>query len=168
MEYLQLFDENHNAIDEKALRSEKHNLPNGKYYMCSIIFIENNEGKFLMQKTSKRKQSCIATPGGHVTYGDTPLDTIVRECKEEMALVLNNDIKLIDVHKDDEMFLSIYYIKMEIDIDTLVLQPEEVEYVDWYTQKEIENFINKNEFRLGNIPAYREILSMKKSETMGE
>ena len=158
MEYLQLFDEKHNPIDECVKRSEKHNLPNGKYYMCSIIFIENNKGEFLMQKTSVRKQSCIATPGGHVTYGDTPLDTIIRECKEEMGLVLNNDIKVVSIDKDYDMFLTTYYIKMEVDINSLVLQPEEVENVNWYTKEEIEEFINKNEFRLGNIVPYRKIL----------
>ena len=158
MEYLQLFDEKHNPIDESVKRSEKHNLPNGKYYMCSIIFIENNKGEFLMQKTSVRKQSCIATPGGHVTYGDTPLDTIIRECKEEMGLALNNDIKVVSIDKDDDMFLTTYYIKMEVDINSLVLQPEEVENVNWYTKEEIEEFINKNEFRLGNIVPYRKIL----------
>ena len=80
MEYLQVFNDKKKPLDEKVERENKYQLPEGKYFMVVIIFIENSEGKFLLQKTSKERNSCIATTGGHVKFGDNGLDTITNFC----------------------------------------------------------------------------------------
>ena len=57
MEYLDLYDENRNLIGEKILRSRDMKIEDGKYIYIVIVFIQNSEGKFLIQKTSKEKES---------------------------------------------------------------------------------------------------------------
>ena len=79
MEFLQVFDEKKNKLEEKVSRDEKYNLPSDRRFMIVLIFIENSKGEFLLQKTSKSRHSCIATTGGHVTYGDSALETVVKE-----------------------------------------------------------------------------------------
>ena len=68
MELLQLFDDNKNMLNEYIERPKKLEVPSGKYFMIILLFIENSEGKFLIQKVAF--EDTYATTGGHVTYGD--------------------------------------------------------------------------------------------------
>ncbi len=159
MEYLQVFNKDKKAIDEKVLREDKYKLPDGKYFMIVLIFIMNSEGKFLMQKTSKSRNSCIATTGGHVSYGDTGLITVFKEAKEELGLDLDtNEIRYIDTLIFKNGIEETYFVNKDIDIKNLTIQKEEVDYVEWFTVDEIKELINKKEFREGNIDAFYKIL----------
>ena len=159
MEYLQVFNKDKKALDEKVLREDKYKLPDGKYFMIVLIFIMNSEGKFLMQKTSKSRNSCIATTGGHVSYGDTGLITVFKEAKEELGLDLDtNEIQYIDTLIFKNGIEEIYFVNKDIDINTLTIQKEEVDYVEWFTVDEIKELINKKEFREGNIDAFYKVL----------
>ena len=107
MEYLQVFDYHRNTLNEKVARNKKDNLPKDKYYMVVLIFIENDEGKYLLQKTSKIKHSCIATTGGHVSYRETPLNTILKECQEELGInIIPSNIKYIGTIIEDNCLYS--------------------------------------------------------------
>lgn len=166
MEYLQVFDINRNKLDEKVSREEKLNLPNGKYFMVVLIFIENDKGEFLLQKTSKSRNSIIATTGGHVTYGDDSLGTVIKECKEELGLdILPSNLKFIDTEMYKNGLLDTYYTRMNVDIEKLVLQEEEVEYVKWFSKDEILDLIDKNEFREGNIEPFKRVIEYLDSKT---
>ena len=159
MEYLQVFNKDKKAIDEKVLREDKYKLPDGKYFMIVLIFIMNSEGKFLMQKTSKSRNSCIATTGGHVSYGDTGLITVFKEAKEELGLDLDTyEIQYIDTLIFKNGIEETYFVNKDIDINTLTIQKEEVDYVEWFTVDEIKELINKKEFREGNIDAFYKVL----------
>ena len=159
MEYLQVFNKDKKALDEKVLREDKYKLPDGKYFMIVLIFIMNSEGKFLMQKTSKSRNSCIATTGGHVSYGDTGLITVFKEAKEELGLDLDtNEIQYIDTLIFKNGIEETYFVNKDIDINTLTIQKEEVDYVEWFTVDEIKELINKKEFREGNIDAFYKVL----------
>ena len=164
MEYLQVFDKNKNKLEEKVSRDEKYNLPSDRRFMIVLIFIENSKGEFLLQKTSKSRHSCIATTGGHVTYGDSALETVVKECKEELGIDISIDnVKYVDTVLFKNCFLETFYTKMELDPSKLILQTEEVESVKWYTKDEISRFIKSNEFREGNIKPYEKVLEYLKT-----
>ena len=81
MEYLSVFIERREKLNKKIARGEK--LLDGEHILISIIFIENNEGKFLMQKTSKEKGSKYSSTGGHVLENENSKDAIIREVKEK-------------------------------------------------------------------------------------
>ncbi len=159
MEYLQVFDENKKALNEKVSRANKLNLPSGKYFMVVLIFIENSKGEFLLQKTSKSRNSIIATTGGHVTYQDNAVETVIKECKEELGLNINKDeLKFVCTEILNDCFIETFYIKMDVDINSLTLQKSEVEYVKWFTKEEINNLILNNELREANIKPYNKVI----------
>lgn len=163
MEYLQLFDDNKIMLEEKIARSEKKNVQTGRYFMIVLVFIENDEHKFLIQKTSSEKDSEYATTGGHVTYGDTSMKTVIKEVKEELDVdIQENEIEFIDSIKHSLAYCDIYYVHKNIKIDELILQEEEVESVDWYSFAEIQSFIDNGEFRKGNIKPFEKVLDWKK------
>ena len=161
MELLQLFDENKNMLNESIERDRKKEVEPGKYFMIILLFIENNN-KFLIQKTSVNRKSEYATTGGHVTFGDTALKTVIKEAKEELGLDLKeSEIKEIEIITHKLAHVGIYYCNKEIDIDKLTIQEEEVESLHWMSVDEINELIKKEKFRKSNIIPLQKVLEKR-------
>lgn len=164
MEFLQVFDENKNKLNEKIDRSLKKTLSGNKYFMIVLLFIEN-DNKFLLQKTSVLRNSEIATTGGHVSYGDDGYITVFKEANEELGIQLDKDLlKLIDTVIINNCFVEIYYTNQRIDINNIIIQEEEVESVNWYSVDEINELIINEKFRKGNIKPFEKILEYRKGD----
>lgn len=162
MEYLQLFDDNKNMLQEKIARSEEKNVPTGRYFMIVLVFIENDKHEFLIQKTSSERECEYATTGGHVTYGDNGLVTAIKEVEEELGLKIEEkEIKFIDSIKYPIAYCEIYYVHKNVEIKDLILQEAEVESVDWYSVDKIKELILNKQFRKGNIDAFQKVLKLK-------
>ena len=148
MEKRDLYDSERNITGETILKGEK--IPPNRYIIVVLVFIQNSEGKFLIQKRSKSKNGKYATTGGHPKSGESSIQGIITEVNEEIGLKLNsNDLKLyFSVRSDAErVFWDDYYIKMDVDnIEKLKLQEEEVEKVGWFSIDEIKKMNDKGEF----------------------
>ena len=76
MELLNVYDEYGNILDKKVDRKDKNiKLNENEHFAVSVIFIENDNNEFLIQKTSKDKGGLYSSTGGHVCNGETPLQT---------------------------------------------------------------------------------------------
>ena len=159
MEYLDIYDKDRNFTGKKVLRSKDMKLSDNEFINIVIVFIENSEGEFLIQKTSKEKGSVFATTGGHVKSGSSPDRTIVEEIKEELGIDVNiNELKLIKTDVRIHAFQDTYYLKKDIDINDLILQENEVEYVLWLSKEEIRKLIENKQFREGNIIPFKYLI----------
>lgn len=160
MEYLDLYDVNKNLTGEKIVRGKgKPQVPENKYINIVIIFMQNSEGKFLFQITSKEKGNEIATTGGHVKSRQTSYEAILAEVEEELGLdISNEDIKMVDSYIFGVAFMDVYYLNKDINISDLKLQDDEVESVEWFTVDQIKELINEEKVRKGNIKAFESIL----------
>lgn len=156
MEYLNLYDRNGNLLKEKGIRGVKADNLVG----IVIIFIENSKGEFLIQKTSLEKDSLFATTGGHVTYGLTFKDAIIKEVEEELGIDISND-NIIEVNTYTREFYiqKVYYLKKDISLKDITIQDSEVEYVKWLNKEEINNLIDENKFRESNVEGFRYIIN---------
>ena len=162
-EYTDLYDENKNLTGEKLFREKGTKLivPKGRYSCVVLAFIENSKGEFLFQMTSKRKKNVWATTGGHVKSGQTSKEAIIEEIKEELGIDINEDeVKLFKTYKYDDAFKDVFYIKKDIDINSLTYEKDEVEYVKYLTKDEILDLINNNgNIRKTNIDAFLDIIN---------
>ena len=162
-EYTDLYDENKNLTGEKLFREKGTKLivPKGRYSIVVLVFIENSKGEFLFQMTSKRKKNVWATTGGHVKSGQTSKEAITEEIKEELGIDINEDeVKLFKTYKYDDAFKDVFYIKKDIDINSLTYQEDEVEYVKYLTKDEILDLINNDgNIRKTNIYAFLDIIN---------
>ena len=108
-------------------------IPENCYIVVVLVYIQNSEGKFLIQKRSERKNGKYATTGGHPKSGETSLQGIISEVKEEIGLDLNpDDLQLYfsGISETSKVFWDDYYIKLDIpDISKLKLQSDEVDSV---------------------------------------
>ena len=161
MEYLDLYDENKVLTGKKIIRGKgKPVVPANNYIKVVVIFIQNDEGKFLFQVTSKNKGNEIATTGGHVKSGQTSFETVLSEVKEELGIDISNEnVVMIDSYIFDIAIIDTYYLKKDIEIKDLVLQKEEVADVLWLTIGEITDSIEQGKVREMNIKAFEMILS---------
>lgn len=148
MEKRDLYDKNKNVTGETVFKGQK--VPNGRYIVVVLVFIQNSEGKFLIQKRSKRKNGLYATTGGHPKSGESSLDGIITETKEEIGVDLDpNKLHLYFSGRTDEKraFWDDYYIKMDVPkIEKLKLQEEEVSSVGWFSEEEIHNLMKEGKF----------------------
>ncbi len=160
MEKRDLYDKNRNLIGETILKGEE--IPDGKYINVVLVFIQNSEGKFLIQKRSEIKNGKYATTGGHPKSGQNSLQGILTEVKEEIGLDINpKDIQLYYGGRSDEekVFWDDYYIKMDIeDISKLQLQTEEVDSVHWFTADEIKDLNANNKFFMNHFEEFEVLL----------
>lgn len=162
-EYTDLYDENKKLTGEKLFREKGTKLvvPDGKYTIVVLAFIENSNGDFLFQMTSKRKKNVWATTGGHVKSGQTSKEAILEEIKEELGIAIDErEINFFKTYKYENAFKDVFYIKKDFNIEELTIQEDEVEYVKYLTKEEILNLINNNgNIRKTNIDAFLDIIS---------
>lgn len=146
-EILDLYNDNGQKINEIVERGMK--TTSGKNIMLSIIFIENSDKKFLIQKNSKEKGSKFSTTGGHVWHNESSFNAIKREMFEELGIKFNDyEIKHIKTFKysTKNCIFSVYYVRSDINIRDIKLQEEEVETVLFLSKNEIMELINNEKF----------------------
>ena len=159
MEKRDLYDANRNLTGKTMYKGEE--IPEGSYIVVVLVFIQNSEGKFLIQKRSERKNGLFATTGGHPKSGEDSIQGIITEVKEEIGLdIKSEDLQLYYSGRSDNerVFWDDYYIKMDVpDIESLKLQEEEVASVHWFSRDEIIDLM-KNELFFKNHYEEFEIL----------
>lgn len=148
MEKRDLYDKNRNLTGETILKGEQ--IPKDRYIVVVLVFIQNSEGKFLIQKRSEAKNGKYATTGGHPKTGETSIEGILTEVEEEIGVKMNpKDLKLYfsGRSEDERVFWDGYYIKMDIqNLNDLKLQEAEVDSVEWLSENEIVNLMKQDKF----------------------
>ena len=106
-------------------------------------------GQFLMQKRSMRKKvypGRWSVKGGAVDLGESTVDAVYRECKEELGIDVNPDkVELMMSVKRKNVFVDIFLDKENWNINDLKLQEEEVDDVKWFERKELKTIIEGRE-----------------------
>ena len=150
MEYRDLYDSNRKLID-KIKKGSK--IPNGYYYVTVLVFIENNNHEFLLQVN--KKYNMWATTGGHPKTGESSLEGIVTEIKEELGYTVKpSKLKLIKTYRTLDDFVDLYYLNEDIPLDLLTPQEEEVGNIEYFSRNEIDKLISNNKFLSSHIEYY--------------
>lgn len=159
MEKRDLYDINRNLTGETIYKGDS--IPDGKFILVVLSFIQNSKGEFLIQKRSVQKHGKYGSTGGHAKTGETSIQAMMTEINEEIGLNINEDeLNLVYSGRDDidKVFFDLYYIKKDFSTDSLTLQEEEVESVKWMTIDEIKQLISTNEFLDSNVDEFYKIL----------
>ncbi len=160
MEYRDLFDKNRKPTGEKIAKGEP--FDDGKYIVVVMVFIENSKGEILLQKRSQSKGGKWATTGGHPTSGQTSLEGMRQELKEEIGVVVDeNELVLFKTVKTPKTFVDLYYLQKDIDIKDTKLQESEVQDIAWFTKPQIEDLVKNGQFFMPHYEgAYLEYLKL--------
>lgn len=124
----------------------------GVYYRTIYVLVVDEKNRILLQKRSPTKDlypnKWDLSVGGHVNYGDSYLETAVRELEEELGIrTAPSDLKflkeiLVTLPNSQEFFhVFEYHLR---DNDNIKPSREEVAGIKWLSQKDLINDLQKH------------------------
>ncbi|MBQ8043660.1 MAG: NUDIX domain-containing protein [Clostridia bacterium] len=160
MELLDVYDNNGKVTGRVVVRGDKTQVLNDNEHIAvGVIFIQNSKGEFLIQKTSKEKGGEYTSTGGHVDSGETPLQSIKREVKEELGLNVDDDnIVELGYLLYDRPIRFMFYLKKDVDIKNLKLQQEEVESAEFMSVDKIKDLIDQGLMLVSHAKIFNKVL----------
>jgi isopentenyldiphosphate isomerase len=144
-EFFEIFNESGQKTGSLVERGIVHS--EGLWHCSVHVWIFNNNCEILLQKRAATKDShpglWDVSAAGHITPGEVPVQSALREMKEELGLsVAAEDLYFIDKRKItlisqkgsfiDREFTSIYICEWNGNPDTLTLQKKEVEEIRFF------------------------------------
>ncbi len=149
MEILDIYDINRNKTGKTIIRGM--DIPNKAYRLVVHVCIFNSKNEMLIQKRQPFKEKWPSkwdlTAGGSAVQGETSQDAVERELFEELGIRINfKDIRPNMTINFENGFDDIYLIQRDIDINSLKLQNEEVQKVEWASKEKIFSLIKNEEF----------------------
>ena len=140
-----------NKVIGKISRKTAHNSPS-KYYRTIYVIVKNSDGLILLQKRSATKDlypNCWdLSVGGHVNFGQSYLETAIRELKEELNISISNkDLKLlgellVKLPTSNEYFNVFEYILKNT--DDIKIETNELSQTKWMSVGDIKKSIKNN------------------------
>lgn len=151
LEYFDVYDRNHNKTEKTKIRYVDA-LEEGEYIVGVQLVIFNKRNEILITKRSKKKKLCPEKwecNGGAIDVGETSIEGLVREMREELGITIDKDnvvfFKTV-INDERHNIKDIYLFKGDIDINNIEFSDDEVcdakyvsigEFMDMYKDGEI-------------------------------
>ena len=156
MELRDLYDINGVKTNKTYYKGES--IPNGFYPMVVMVVIRNTDGEFLMQKRSLSKGGDWGVTGGHPKSGETPIEGIITEVKEELGLDFSNEeFILFDSGCDGKDCYKMYLVNKDINISDIKIEKEELSEVRWFTMEELNKMVETKELNENQISCFKKV-----------
>ena len=161
-EYRELFADKRKVTGKKMLKDGIQ--PKGLKYVTVAVFIYNTKiHKFLIQKRTADKGGKFGTTSGHPIFGQSSLEGMITEIKEEIGLDVDKDsLKLVDTIERKKKYVDIYFMETDKKLDNFSIQKEELEEVQWMNKKEIDLLYSKNKFKKTHYKYFNKLLEYVK------
>ena len=157
-----LYDINSNLTGKTYHKGET--IPEGYYPMVVMVVIRNSKGEFLMQKRVESKGGDWGVTGGHPKSGETPIEGIITEVKEELGLDFSNENFIeYDSGCDGKDCYKMYFVNKDIDLKDINIQEEELSEVKWFSIEELKHMVETKELNEDQIECF-----IKVCEYLGE
>lgn len=157
MELWDVYDINRKPLNRKHVRGVP--MRSGEYHMTAFVWIFNSAGEVLLTKRSPEKMAFPnfwALTGGAVLAGESSLRAAQREVREETGIhAEQNEFLLMDSYKRKNCFCDLYFLKKDVPLSKLVLQPGETCDARWVSRKEFEQMSERKEIADPDVQCYR-------------
>ncbi len=151
-----LYDKDGNKTNRTYYKGDS--IPKGYYPMVVMVVIRNSEGKFLMQKRSITKGGDWGVTGGHPKSGETPIEGIITEVKEELGLDFSRkEFILYDSGCDGKDCYKMYFVNADIDIKDIRIQKDELSEVRWFAMEELKHMVETHELNSNQISCFNKV-----------
>lgn len=130
-------------------------IPEGYYPMVVMVVIRNSNGDFLMQKRVKEKGGDWGVTGGHPKAGETPLEGIITEVKEELGLDFSQENFIeYDSGCDGRDCYKMYFVNKDVELEDIIIQEDELSEVRWFSMSELKHMVETNELNENQISCF--------------
>ncbi|ADL50276.1 NUDIX hydrolase [Clostridium cellulovorans] len=140
-----LYDKNRKPLNKTQVRGVP--LSKGEYHLVVDIWTINSDGKILIDKrhSSKKFGGLWECTGGSVIKGEDSVIGALRELEEELGIKATAE-ELILIHSIllEDRFVDTYILKKDIDLNSLVLQADEVTEVRFVTLNQLDELCHNN------------------------
>ena len=151
-----LYDINSNKTNKTYRKGDL--IPEGYYPMVVMVVIRNSNGEFLMQKRVESKGGDWGVTGGHPKSGETPIEGIITELKEELGLDFSKENFIeYDSGCDGKDCYKMYFVTKDININDITIQQEELSEVRWFTMDELKGMVNSGELNEDQIACFNKV-----------
>lgn len=164
MEYWDILDEKGNFTGRRMKREHFNYFRAGQYHLVVHIWIKNSKGQLLIQKRSADRLPMPgewAATGGSVRSGETSCQAAVRELYEELGiLVREHEIRYISRFTRKNSFVDLWLVGVDAELDSLTLQPEEVEAAQWVYPSQLQDMVKYKQFHDYGASYFQTIFSL--------
>ena len=151
-----LYDINSNKTDLTYYKGDT--IPEGYYPMVVMVVIKNSNGEFLMQKRVENKGGDWGVTGGHPKSGETPIEGIVSEVREELGLDFSNENFIeYDSGCDGKDCYKMYFVNKDINLEDITIQEEELSEVKWFSMEDLEKMVETKELNEDQISCFKKV-----------
>ncbi len=137
MELVDLLNNGKELIGETC---ERNSVPEGKYRLSIHIWIVNDKNEILIQQRSASRKmfpNMWTNTGGACIAGETSIETVFRELKEELNVIPNIDnLELIAFYKRKKDYVDVWLLRQNINIKDLKFNDNEVQAAKWVSIEE--------------------------------
>lgn len=145
-EYNDIYDENRNLTGRIHLRGTA--WQKGEYGLVVCVWVYDGKGNLLLTRRAKEKSfaGTWENSGGAAKAGETSLQAIVRELREETGIAAEPEaFELLCSDRDKTAFYDFYCLKKQIPLEEIVLQPGETDAVRWATFPQVHALIEQKQ-----------------------
>ncbi len=146
-----ILDENGNPTGRTVERGKP--MKPDEYHLVVHVWIKNDKGEYLITKRTPNKPApnMWETTGGSAITGDSSLQAALREVREEIGIELNPAngkclFKLKRQHYDAPDFVDVWLFNENVNLDNIIMQPDEVNDAKWTEPKVILSMIENGKF----------------------
>ena len=155
MELLDIYDRDGKKKGVTVFRGEY--IKPDDYILVVHVYIYNENREFLIQRRSRKKKVNSGKwdiTGGAVKAGEESLSAVLRETKEEIGLELDPEkLRFAGRSISIKHLVDVYFVETQIDVDSLVLQEEEVSDVKMIPVEQLLESLKITEFQDSNYSA---------------
>lgn len=99
------------------------------------VLVYKNNQVLMIKRINSHGSGTWSPPGGHLDYGETPIECAIRECKEETNVDINNArFKCItnDIFEEGKHYITIWIEADYVSGEAKVNAEEELSEIGWY------------------------------------
>lgn len=156
MELLDVLDENGN---KKGITKTKEEIyKNGDWFRSVHIWIINDDKELLLQRRSPNKTTYpnlwAVSVSGHVSAGETSMDAVLREIKEELGIdIIPEQCEYLFTIRRQNIFDNCinrvyddnYLVKLNIDVNSAKIQETELNEIKYFNIDNLKTMLENRD-----------------------